>query len=373
MCYHTTCLFSLCGHTAISARPVGHASPCLNLLRSREIEAAFASIQLRSSVDLVPPFPSPQEFEFAKELHNSIPASPISPVCYKQGERSATAACVSEKTSGSTHSSSICTKRTTMSKATVTPICSLITRHPLHTFVIPGLCRSCHRVREQNMAIFEAEAMRENVSRALEGAGGGGGTSERGGVVDIGRRRIHRHGLEKGKMIPLKLLQLHPAPVQDDPSGEVMWEEQENARAGMTNSSDLVGGVSINCLMPAPAMPEAVAMPVKEHAAEALLPVHSRDVSVASAKTASSWWSWGKPSTPIASITSSKPAATVTPWSPTGTTMRKTSLEASSRNGSSRLSWRTFSNIDVKRDILGRNMKGMNRIMGWETGDTAAS
>ncbi|KAK5086315.1 hypothetical protein LTR05_003483 [Lithohypha guttulata] len=139
------------------------------------------------------PFPSPQEFEFAKQIHDSVPASPATPVvgngeqrgdidsefdiidAYSGGEPSGTAGEVSEKNSA----------------------CSLVLRHPLHTFILPLLCSSCETQRLQNIARFEALTIKESIDRDVRKS------DLLGGVIDAERKKIARKSTGKGKLIPL--------------------------------------------------------------------------------------------------------------------------------------------------------------------------
>ena len=112
MCYHALYLFMECGHTVTSARSVPNAPPCP--LLTQEL---FRRPSLASTID--PPL-----------AHGDNVESSIS-------------------------------RRITELQ------CCEVLSHPLHTFRIDGFCLPCSRGREERLAKFEVDAIKNDVNRSF--------------------------------------------------------------------------------------------------------------------------------------------------------------------------------------------------------------
>ena len=113
MCYHALYLFMKCGHTVTSAKPVPNAPPCPLLTKE---------LFRRPSL-----------------------ASPIGPVA-SAGDQ---------------------IFDTSVRRHNTGPQCREVLSHPLHTFRIDGFCLSCSRGREERLARFEVDAIRNDVNRSF--------------------------------------------------------------------------------------------------------------------------------------------------------------------------------------------------------------
>lgn len=252
MCYHTTFLFFLCGHTSISPRPVRNTPKCqdephttiqcqmpklstADLIQARgqqqvskyqnhETSSPRTATSRLSYHSITSPFPSPQEYEFAQQAHDvSIPATPVSPsILKKQSFQSAR--------SGSTdilasYEDSASTCPVTQNS---TPQCSVVACHPMHTYILPQLCPTCRLQREQNMARFELQTMKEAIDREQWDYRKGSGPM---GVVDNQRKIIRRRSACKGKLIPLIC-------VEENKIGMEVLKEQARAEEFQRQNQD---------------------------------------------------------------------------------------------------------------------------------------
>lgn len=212
MCYHATCIYSFCGHSSTSQGPSRNTPLCPHRATAAERPAqpdrqaqGHAIPTTTVDTDINPtafpldtsfPFPSPQEFEFARSLHHSVPASPITPTSTSTLSQRASQISASSLTSIGTRNP--------------IPRCCESTRsHPFRTFILPTLCPPCRIIRDENIARFEAKAIRGIVER--EGGDGGnveGGESGNGDVEGDRSREcsIRRRG--KKKMVGRKLMPL---------------------------------------------------------------------------------------------------------------------------------------------------------------------
>ncbi|KAK5070628.1 hypothetical protein LTR64_000301 [Lithohypha guttulata] len=350
--------------------------------------------------------PFPQEFEFAKQIHDSVPASPATPVvgngeqkgsidsgfdiidAYSSGERSGTAGEVSKKNSA----------------------CSLVLRHPLHTFILPLLCSACQTQRLQNIARFEALTIKESIDRDVRKGDG------LGGVVDAERKKIARRSTGKGKLIPLICVEegrIRRREVRKSTlkqielklGGELVVGE-EHKEDQVTSNPEEDGESTSGIQKPATkteAMTASSGSASKgskvagSHGVEQ--DTHSTNVSItpivpAATPAPSSSWSWWGRSTVVTSAPSFSAAAKTVPAAQgsgqahRGTTTKTNASKAAkaesgqpksastvpsaSRPMSPGIDWSGMQerwkgiNNNVSRDVFGRNAKGMNRIMGFE-------
>lgn len=364
-------------------------------------------------MSLVCPFPSPQEFEFARELHDSVPASPASAVAYHhinpgadldsntdpkirlragalstgrqnvpvpQGNsdadeftyantRSASGTSVLASQSASIPSPSL-------SQMAASTACTESKSHPLHTFTVPTLCPSCCVLRESNLARFEARAIKESVDR--EGRPGGGGN--RGRIVDFWaeRKKISssKAGPGRGKLIPLICVE------------EGRWRAESNDA-----HDDDKGEPEVSCADPADAEgpgKDAAGVDVDVHAMDLAAYEMRNTVAIAAAATAlpgRSWWSWKSNSAPLRpGAGTAADASARQSENPVGTSQEADAAtltdsmlgeDGAARSGtafgkrSRRVdlagvdeTWRGIDN-DVRCDTVGRNARGMERILGW--------
>jgi len=200
-------------------------------------------------------------------------------------------------------------------------------------------------------------------------------------MVDTERKRIQRHGAERGKMIPLKLLQQQSAQAQE-PHGNEATRNEEQDMMGATAITDdgLVEDPGADYVSPTKPVLNIMMAPDREKTTEPPSPGHSSEVPVASAKLASVWWLWGRQSTSTTPATGVPAVASSAITKDVPAHERSHHRERSSgnsiqspRSARSRLFPKGFNNLDVTRDILGRNAKGMNRIMEWGNEESAAS
>ncbi|KAK5944203.1 hypothetical protein PMZ80_003484 [Knufia obscura] len=409
MCFYTTYLFSLCGHISISSKPIKHTKPCSKASStpsstnptSQEPDTPTSVHAFTTS------FPSPQEFEFAKQLHNSTPASPTSPIptAAKPNDADGTDIIDAYGTSPPTslHNGKSDSKSNPGNEPPLTPApCPNPTRHPLHTYILPFLCPACHRARVENIAHFEAQTIRETVEREAKFG------YSKNGVVDPERKKISRRSAarRKGELIALICVEegrLGREGGVVEPVGETSGGVGVGGEDG--NGSGVVSGVveqeqeqdeesrklieemeqmNAQIQVGATGMGSGSAVVVKaDKDKDRSADVGSRDsqsqnVSAATSNTAAataatSGWSWwgrstASASTPVSNSTSPAHAKGV---SPVSTTQKQDLKHKKTASRISMSSPRPASpRVNVPRDVLGRNQKGMNRIMGWDGGGT---
>lgn len=275
-----------------------------------------------------------------------------------------------------------------MKMSNVNVQCPIIKRHPLHTFLIPNLCLVCGRVRERNIARFEAQAIKDNVEMALT-AGSRNGKGLQSSVITDEQRKISPPKGKKGT-IPLILSAMH-----SQKGGDPVFERSNVNAEGRSSAEvmmDAAGdrGVhsesgSTDAIVAIASIPETMQAQAQAQTGGSEVPnsqdANSRNKSTLLAATTPSWWRWRKPSTlatAAANSLSTTPASTTEslPLSATSS-RRKSSMKTgkhrrsssalsspTSQSGPSRLSWRGKYDQDVQRDVLGRSTKGMDRIMG---------
>ncbi|KAK4905658.1 hypothetical protein LTR66_017790 [Elasticomyces elasticus] len=96
----------------------------------------------------------------AMGMMGSVPASPTTPIDAETSRREALAA-LGERIENDMPTA----KSSPITKSKIE--CPVITRHPLHTFIVPTLCQSCAAVRESNIARFTAQSVADSVERLL--------------------------------------------------------------------------------------------------------------------------------------------------------------------------------------------------------------
>ena len=394
MCYHTTYLFSLCGHIAVSDQPVKHAKPCPKAKASTTIEfinveqnsdgnqttdvLAGQSSELQPQADdndghrlshqasLLNPFPSPQEFEFAKELHSSVPGSPMTPIAADTPIHTRLINPYSSLTPA-LPSASVVSAAAADSRHTSCPISQ---RHPLQTYILPHLCSICQTTRVQNIARFEAQTIKESVDREHWGYNRG--------VVDPERKKINRRSAGRGKLIPLICVEegrIRQREVRKSGLRELQGEVEAMKLGaehgpGMGDEENMPQRSVVLDGSATPQLHEGGAQGFHEERREShprMVPV-AASTTTASAPTATSGWSWW-------SRGSSTPAQASTSEATPGQQQHQKQLSVSSPRGSSpRVDWSAMQdrwsriNSNVSRDVFGRNAQGMNRIMGWGGG-----
>lgn len=367
MCFHTTYLFSLCGHTSISLNPVRHTKPCKKAFTTPETadlkrhgSGTPTSVHAPASS-----FPSPQELKFAKRLHDSVPASPVTAIASTSRDRDGTDIIDAYGASQVTAAPVRGRYKSDFEQLMVPPPCPNLARHPLHTYILPLLCVSCQHARLQNIAHFEAQTIRESVER--EQAFG----YNKNGVVDPERKKIVRNSgaRRKGELIPLicveeARIENENIPAVEDVqqpetgAGEVVEQDEESRKlvAEMEQMNAQIQATSIGSAVSETADKDVNADAEKGDSKSGQAPTTGK------ATTTSSSWSWWGRSTANASPKPASPA----PEKPQQDSKHKKRASIFSMGTPQPASPR----VDVSRDGFGRNLKGMNRIMGWDGGGT---
>ena len=337
MCHHNTYMFSLCGHITISKQLVKNCKPCLNAQKSSAvIPETPVSIHARTTA-----FPSPHEFEFARQLHNSVPSSPASPDLIDA------------------HIEEMSPERSEE--------CNIIERHPLYTYVLPQLCHSCQQTRMRNIERFENQTQEERIRRLQTLKSGNG-------VVDQARKKIARSHAAKQKGELMQLICVEEVKLRKQAAAEI------EAEAMLLDQATAVGS-DIEYSKMAETVESAGVNNESRQISPSSLQVNgvNGEVSVRSQTPSAtstagfswaSWWKKGEKSNSTAPAVvevqhAIPPIVDVNPGHE-----RKPSIEeASQKRIASRFSidrGRAVSpRVDVPRDEAGRNVKTMNRIMAW--------
>lgn len=432
MCYHTTFLFSLCGHIAISPEPVRNTQQCSqakfpstlnqrpklltsNLKQAVQVQQDSSTrVQKRSSPttpketagrlsyhSITSPFPSPQEFEFAQQIHDeSVPASPSSPritrVLRKQDSQS-NSSIHTDIISG--YAGSSLTHLELDDRTHATNSCTIITRHPMHTYILPYLCSSCRLTREQNMARFELQTMKEAIDRENWGYRKDGGPM---GIIDSQRKRIHRRSAGKGKLIPLICVEENR--IGKEALKEQALDDELKRQSQLSNSTatqfhdtesdqnvaaDEVSSVGGSSVLSATSNSKQDSFPQPAAALPSTNPISIWGRSWWSSKSTNSSVPYSatisQPSTPLPQISAESTAhvetpqrSPKTPKTPVKNTNRlreqtqadsipakKTGMDVDWSH--TQETWRGINN-EVTRDVHGRNAGAMSRIMASDTG-----
>ena len=280
--------------------------------------------------------------------------------------------------------------------------CPLITRHPLHTYLLPRLCPVCYSSRERNLAFFDAQILRDSGLTSRENWG----YSRSNNVVDGRSKRISRKSTAKGKLIPLicveegKLNRLAKLEEEEREREKLNTKVMEEAkievkdvthRTPNTDRQSIVGSEvgSEFSRMVNNLLEERDNGLVKTEKATAQTETGNKQLQNAfsvglSAETPSSivstsswglgWWGRNTPSSTPLVVSSPKLLATSSTSSPgsmvaTIQAPEKTSL----RNEYEPITKDILKSGDgAMKDDLGRNMSAMNKIMGFATGGTSS-
>ncbi|KAK5086120.1 hypothetical protein LTR70_000241 [Exophiala xenobiotica] len=323
---------------SISSNPVRHTRPCTKA-------------------------PTAPKTAGSKRLHDPVPASPITPTAVKSRDRDETDIIDAYGASPVTTGPSRGECNPDDEQLWISPPCPNPTRHPLHTYILPLLCASCQHARLQNIAHFEAQTIRESVEH--EQAFG----YNKNGVVDPERKKIVRNSgaRRKGDLIPLICVEEARIVKENIPAAEDV-SRPDTAAGGVVEQDDesrkLVAKMEqMNARIEATSVGSAVVVAADRDTSTDVEVRDSSPRQVSSPSettTASSGWSWWGRGTASASLKATSPA----PEKPQqGFGHKKTASRFSvgfPRPASPR--------VNVSRDGFGRNLKGMNRIMGWDGG-----
>lgn len=351
---------------SISLNPVRHTKPCTKAPMAPKIAGSkHQEPDTPTSVHaFASSFPSPQEFEFAKRLHDSVPASPVTPIALKSRGRDETDIIDAYGASPVTTTPSRVEYNPDYEQLLISPPCPNPTRHPIHTYILPLLCPSCQHARLQNIAQFEAQTIRESVER--EQAFG----HTKNGVIDPERKKIVRNSgaRRKGELIPLICVEEARIEKENIPAAEDV-QRHDTAASGVVEQDDesrkLVAEMEqMDAQIEATSIGSAVVVTADRDASTDVEGRNSSPRQVSSTSgttTASSGWSWWGRGTANASPKAASPAP------------EKPQQDSGHKKTASRFSVgfpRPASpRVNVSRDGFGRNLKGMNRIMGWDGGD----
>lgn len=416
MCYHTTFLFSLCGHISISPDPIRDTARCevaLSIqiqssklfaahLASTEKAQTFTSGPVRSPVanrdtsdgprysSVTSPFPSPQEFEFAQQAHDtSIPASPTSPRIAQNPQSRPQSDCDRDISALYNDNSLIALKtEEDTSEQRLSP-CPIIARHPMHTYILPALCSSCRLSREQNIAKFELQTMKESVDREQWGSRKGAGVP---GVINTQRTRIHRRSAGKGKLIPLICVEENR--ISKEVLNEQPAETESQRRSLISNPGTINESPAYSQLSREPDNDDKSVGAMSTDSTQTWN-TGSQDTSTKIAANAlalwgRSWWNKSATSAPMSASNSEPPTPlpqTLIHSRPRESEDREPPIfsipedseeiqsgdNGPCRNHSVDVDWteteQTWKRIssEVKRDLHGRNVNAMEKIMAFDT------
>ena len=185
MCYHTYYIFLACGHSMSSLRPIRPSPPCPNqhqpLANGTAAAAPQRPFSFDPSVATSPLSPTPEPLSpqtpWRLERPFSTPESP-SLAAYEDEVRTRAAS----GNTGNKKASSFATvvvdgpENEHKSKSNSAAgngarqytHCGRILTHPYHSYKIEGLCLHCQRRRNNLLASFEVNAIRETVYRESE-------------------------------------------------------------------------------------------------------------------------------------------------------------------------------------------------------------
>lgn len=399
MCYHTICIYSFCGHTSVSHKSLRNAPPCqcqrTGPTRPTEPDQPHPQTNLitnkPSSLLFDSSFPSPQEFEFARELHHSVPASPVSPIVSRRNQGSLTRAAPIASIDA-TAALSFSTIFTSYDFAafpalplTASP-CQNAKSHPFRTYVVSTHCPPCRVLRESNIARLEAKAVKESLERE------GGSVTER-TVDDSGRKkrkitgravkplllveqeRVRREtpGQEKENQVMSKAIAREEVP--EVPAGYVAVIGSDEPDIEGRSSGEAKAGAEAGQVPPTPTPTPA--------------PPAASSARTATPPSSSKWASWWNRKASPAQSKSTVAVSDIAPGTstvdnnnrkpPTGDSIDGSACHGSTKEGTPAKSvdqdnWPEWPVDDgIARDAAGRNAKGMQRILGWDGGQTNAA